>query len=106
MGLIATLNLLAAQNLPPARSAKSCENSPKVAEHAIRLSRCDELKYVRCYGQSLPRPALKDVKYKLISPAFSGGALDSKTLHWCISLVKDNPEWRLSVQQHNLWKIL
>ncbi len=89
--------------------------SPKVAEHAIRLEFCDELRYVRGYGQPIPNPSLLGqaigigrrggVTHKLISPAFDGSDLDIKTLEWCISLVKKNPAWRLSVQQHKLWKV-
>lgn len=79
--------------------------SPKVAEHAVRLSRCDELKYVRAYGQGIPKPALRSCLNKLISPAFNAEALDPKTLQWCIQLVSENPEWRLSVQQHKGWSM-
>ncbi len=79
--------------------------SPKVAEHAVRLERCDELKYVRGYGQGIPKPSLTNTTYKLISPAFAGQVLDPKILEWCIQLVKENPEWRLSVQQHKFWGI-
>ncbi|MCI5066293.1 7-carboxy-7-deazaguanine synthase QueE [bacterium] len=79
--------------------------SPKVAEHAVRLSRCDELKYVRSYGQGLPKPKLTRMEHKLISPAFAGGHLDRRTLEWCIELVKENPGWRLSLQQHKIWNI-
>lgn len=79
--------------------------SPKVAEHAIAITSCDELKYVRSYGQGIPRPSVRDARHKLISPAFSGDQLASKTLEWCISLVRENPEWRLSVQQHKIWQI-
>ncbi|MCB0328313.1 MAG: 4Fe-4S cluster-binding domain-containing protein [Bdellovibrionales bacterium] len=79
--------------------------SPKVAEHAIRLQRCDELKYVRAHGQGIPKPKLKDAPNKLISPAFSGEQLDQKNLEWCIALAKEHPDWRLSVQQHKVWRV-
>lgn len=79
--------------------------SPKVAEHAVRLSRCDELRYVRGYGQGIPKPKISECPNKLISPAFDGAQLDPKTLAWCIELVKQNPDWRLSVQQHKLWNV-
>jgi len=78
--------------------------SPKVAEHAIRQRIANEVKYVRGYGQELPRTVVKADHY-LISPAFEGDALDLRTLRWCIDLVKANPKWRLSVQQHKLWSI-
>jgi 7-carboxy-7-deazaguanine synthase len=78
--------------------------SPKVAEHAIRQRVAHEVKYVRGYGQGIPRTVVKADHY-LISPAFEGNALDAKTLRWCIDLVKENPKWRLSVQQHKGWSI-
>ena len=73
--------------------------SPKVAEHAIRQLTANEVKYVRGYGQAIPKTAVKADHY-LISPAFDGMHVDNKTMQWCIDLVKDHPKWRLSVQQH------
>ena len=78
--------------------------SPKVAEHAIRQLVADEVKYVRGYGQALPKTVVK-ATHKLISPAFNGNGLDKKTLDWCIKLVEESPQWRLSVQQHKVWSI-
>jgi len=78
--------------------------SPKVAEHAVRVSTCSEVKYVRGHGQGIPRPRAKAGR-KFISPAFSGESLDPDTLRWCVDLVKANPEWALSVQQHKTWGI-
>lgn len=78
--------------------------SPKVAEHAIRQTYADEVKYVRGYGQALPRTRV-NAKHYLISPAFDGTELDRKTLKWCVGLCKQDPRWRLSVQQHKNWKV-
>lgn len=79
--------------------------SPKVAEHVLKPTEAEEVKYVRSYGQGIPKPKIK-AKYKYISPAFSGdGTLDPKTLKWCIDLVKDNPDWRLTCQNHKLWTV-
>lgn len=78
--------------------------SPKVAEHAIRQRKANEVKYVRGQGQAIPKTVV-DAEYKLISPAFTGEQLDAKTLQWCIDLVRENPEWRLSIQMHKFWKI-
>jgi 7-carboxy-7-deazaguanine synthase len=78
--------------------------SPKVAEHAVRLKSCSELRYVRGNGQGIPKPSVKAAR-KFISPAFSGDALDADTLRWCVDLVKANPDWALSVQQHKTWGI-
>lgn len=78
--------------------------SPKVAEHAIRQRFAHEVKYVRGYGQGIPKTVVQ-AEHKLISPAFEGNILDPRTLEWCIRLVKENPNWRLSVQMHKNWNI-
>lgn len=78
--------------------------SPKVAEHAIRQRTADEVKYVRGHGQAIPKTVVK-ATHKLISPAFSGDQLDSRTLAWCIDLVRQHPDWRLSVQMHKAWRV-
>jgi len=78
--------------------------SPKVAEHAVRVPECSEVRYVRGNGQGIPRPRTRAGR-KFISPAFSGDSLDADTLRWCVELVKANPEWALSVQQHKTWGI-
>jgi 7-carboxy-7-deazaguanine synthase len=73
--------------------------SPKVAEHAVRQLFAHELKYVRGHGQGIPRPTCQS-PHKLISPAFNGNQIDPDTLSWCIQLIKENPDWRLSLQLH------
>lgn len=78
--------------------------SPKIAEHAIKQLTASECKYVRSLGQGIPRPVIK-ADYYLISPGFDSHELDRENLEWCIKLVKENPEWRLSMQQHNVWKV-
>ncbi len=78
--------------------------SPKVAEHAIRQRTAHEVKYVRGHGQAIPKTVVEAEHY-VISPAFDGAEVDPRTLDWCIRLCKENPPWRLSVQQHKLWKV-
>jgi organic radical activating enzyme len=78
--------------------------SPKVAEHAIRQLKADEVKYVRGFGQAIPRPRVV-AEHKLISPVFAGSEIDPKALAWCVGLIKENPEWRLSIQMHKAWRV-
>jgi 7-carboxy-7-deazaguanine synthase len=78
--------------------------SPKVAEHAMKLTGCNEIKYVRAHGQAIPRPAVL-AEHKLISPAFESHVVDYKTVVWCLELLKENPDWRMSVQMHNIWAV-
>lgn len=76
--------------------------SPKIAEHAIRQRTAHEVKYVRGYGQGVPKTVVTADHY-LISPAFRGNQLDQEVLQWCMKLCRDNPPWRLSVQNHKAW---
>lgn len=78
--------------------------SPKVAEHAVRQLTADEVKYVRGHGQAVPKPTCK-ATHQLISPAFDGLSLDPSALAWCLKLIKENPEWRLSIQMHKQWLV-
>lgn len=78
--------------------------SPKVAEHAVRQPVAHELKYVRGAGQAIPRPAAQAL-HKLVSPAFNGLVADKDAIRTCVELVKQNPEWALSVQLHKSWGV-
>ena len=86
--------------------------SPKIAEHAILKKweerngfHCDELRWVRHKGQSIPNTKIKAKKY-FISPHFDGFETNDDNIHHCIELCLKNPEWSLSLQQHKLWQIL
>jgi organic radical activating enzyme len=78
--------------------------SPKVAEHAVKQLWANEVKYVRGWGQAIPKPACKAEHY-VISPAFDAMRCDPKTIQWCTRLCIENPEWRLSLQQHKLYGV-
>jgi organic radical activating enzyme len=79
--------------------------SPKVAEHGLKVEAASEVKYVRHAGQGIPQPRIKADHY-LISPAFDhSGNVPRETLAHCIELCKANPPWRLSLQQHKVWKV-
>lgn len=79
--------------------------SPKVAEHAVKQVVADEVKYVRNVGQGIPKPACK-AEHRLLSPAMAPDGLpEPGALEHCIRLVKECPEWRLSVQQHKSWRV-
>jgi len=68
----------------------------------------DEIKVILSTGRKPPSlgdlPAAMNGRY-LVSPAFSGQAIDVKALAWCIHLVKEDPIWRLSVQAHKQWGV-
>lgn len=80
--------------------------SPKTAEHTLKVGPVNELRYVRHVGQSIPLPTLP-AEHVFLSPAwveFDDEATRRNIKH-CIDLVKLNPPWRLSVQQHKLWGV-
>lgn len=82
--------------------------SPKVAEHVIAKNFPDgvtELRYVRHKGQSIPQPSIGAEHY-WISPHSDGYNINSENLQHCINLCKENPKWKMSIQQHKVWNIL
>lgn len=78
--------------------------SPKVAEHVIRQKTAHEVKYVRGFGQGIPKTVVH-APNRLLSPATKGQEIDLEALEWCIRLVKEHPSWRLSIQQHKIWGV-
>lgn len=75
--------------------------SPKVAEHCIRQTSANEVKYVRSHGQAIPKTRVK-AEFYLISPGFDGQQFNERNYLWCLELVKQNPIWRVSLQGHKL----
>ena len=85
--------------------------SPKVAEHVIlkkweikNCLHCDELRWVRHKDQQIPQTEIKAKQY-YISPHTDGNDINKDNLDWCIDLCKNNPKWRLSIQQHKTWNV-
>lgn len=81
--------------------------SPKCAEHVLakNFKKVNELRYVRHCGQSIPQPQLASDNYYL-SPHSDGAEINSENLQHCINLILKNPLWKLSIQQHKLWRVL
>lgn len=78
--------------------------SPKPPDDRLVILFCSEVKYVRAYGQPLPEHH-PGAPHLFVSPAHESADLPERNLQWCINLVKDNPLWRLSVQQHKQWHV-
>lgn len=86
--------------------------SPKVAEHILAKHfpirpdgmHVDELKYVRHMGQAIPEPALR-APVLCLSPHSDGETINPANLAHCIALCLAQPPWRLSLQQHKLWRV-
>ena len=86
--------------------------SPKIAEHAILKKwvlrnevHCDELRWVRHKGQSIPNTKIKAHTYYL-SPHSDGYSINNDNLKHCIELCLKNPKWKLSTQDHKIWSVL
>jgi organic radical activating enzyme len=83
--------------------------SPKVAEHVVARNfpkGVDELRYAWHSGKICTPEPMVQAKHKYLSPICDGLNVGAKNLRHCIELCKENPEWKLSVQQHKLWNIL
>lgn len=78
--------------------------SPKVAEHAIEQRFADEVKYVIADGMAIPKTRVRALNY-LVSPRFDGNLMAQRHLDWCLKLTRENPQWRISVQNHKAWVV-
>ena len=82
--------------------------SPKVAEHILERNFKDihvhEIKYVRNITQDIPKPSIKADNYWL-SPHADGSGINDYNMKHCIKLCLNNPQFKLSVQDHKLWNI-
>jgi organic radical activating enzyme len=77
--------------------------SPKRGAVVVVTS-ASEVKHVLRAGDRLPEPACVS-RLLFLSPAADGATIDREALAWCVNLVKENPQWRLSMQQHKIWNI-
>lgn len=64
----------------------------------------DEIKYVLKKGDKIP-PKTGNFKNYLISPQMNYNSPDMENLNYCVELIKNNPEWRLSIQSHKFMNI-
>ena len=79
--------------------------SPKQNFEKIRalIPEVDELRFPIQKGDPLPDISiLPRAKRYLLSPIFDNNRMIPENVAYCISLVKDNPVWALSLQTHKL----
>ena len=85
--------------------------SPKIIKNGtwdmstIKVPRADEVKFVCKEPMSIPFLNGYEATHKWISPSHDGDTPHVGAIDHCINLVKLYPEWRLSVQQHKIWKV-
>lgn len=62
---------------------------------------------VRCVVKAPDQPPALPfhIEHQFLSPHSDGAELNRENMDHCIQLVKDNPEWRLSIQQHKVWRV-
>jgi 7-carboxy-7-deazaguanine synthase len=75
--------------------------SPKTAEHTLRVTQADELRYVRSANQSIPKPAIRSANL-FVSPAWGDEGPLPNALSNCLALVTENPAWRISLPIHKI----
>lgn len=84
---------------------------PPVLHKAFKNHRVNEFRYP-CMANQAPPPIeeLPPADYYYISPMFLGEkkkmmTLDQDNLQFCINYIRQFPQWRLSMQQHQIWNI-
>ncbi len=64
----------------------------------------DEIKYVLKKGDKLPEK-IGNFKNYLLSPQMNYDSPDMENINYCVEIIKNNPEWRLSIQNHKFMNI-
>lgn len=79
--------------------------SPKQYYETIkeRIPAVNEIRMAIAVGDEVPDVSIfpKADNY-FLSPIFDGNKLNMENVNYCIELIKNNPEWRLSLQIHKL----
>jgi len=66
----------------------------------------DEIRIPVQKGDVLPDlKSLPDARKYFLSPVFNGNEINAENIAYCVGLVKDNPDWTLSLQIHKLINI-
>lgn len=82
--------------------------SPKQHFEKIKtlIPHADELRFPIKKGDALPDFAvLPDADNYYLSPIFDADQINRENIDYCVQLVKENPQWSLSVQLHKLIQI-
>ena len=80
--------------------------SPKVAEHVVakNFKKVNELKYVMMDKKPLPQPSIKADHY-FLSPMAVGDYIPAENMKHCIKLCLENPQWKMTMQNHKIWSV-
>jgi len=79
--------------------------SPKQQFEKVRelIPEVDELRFPIQKGDTLPDISiLPKARHHFLSPIFDNQKIIQENIDYCISLVKENPQWALSLQIHKL----
>lgn len=79
--------------------------SPKQQFEKVRelIPEVDELRFPIQKGDPLPEISiLPKARHHFLSPIFNDQEIIRENIDYCVSLVKENPEWALSLQIHKL----
>lgn len=79
--------------------------SPKQQFEKVRelIPEVDELRFPIQKGDPLPDiTVLPKAKHLFLSPIFDNHNIIQENIDYCVSLVKENPQWALSLQIHKL----
>lgn len=79
--------------------------SPKQDYESIktRIPKVNEIRMPIKAGDALPDISLfPEADNYFLSPIFDGNEINMKNINHCVELIRENPQWRLSLQIHKL----
>jgi len=79
--------------------------SPKQRYETIKshIPKVNEIRIPIAAGDMLPDTAIfPEANYYFLSPIFDADKINVENVNYCVELIKQHPEWRLSLQIHKL----
>lgn len=81
----------------------TCSPKQNFEKISALIPEVDELRFPIAKGDPLPDTStLPKAKRYLLSPIFNEQRVIPENVHYCVSLIKENPRWALSLQIHKL----
>ncbi|NDV78726.1 7-carboxy-7-deazaguanine synthase QueE [Dysgonomonas sp. 511] len=81
----------------------SCSPKQDYPGIKARIPKADEIRIPVAAGDDIPDiSAFPEADNYYLSPIFDGNGINQQNVDYCVEFIKENPQWRLSLQIHKL----
>lgn len=102
-GFLQAIETNGTRKIPSGIDYIACSPKQQIEKVKEIILQVDELRFPIKKGDSLPDISLlPKATHYLLSPIFDGANVVQENVNYCVSLIKENPVWALSLQTHKL----